>query len=190
MGTSDHGLPEPAMRGGTLRSHGMMTGVPAQIPLLIRPVRPADGSVLLDLDRRCWSPAHDVTEGPALANGTFLGEHPEDIVVAELAGQVVGYVKVAPPTTLPSNAHVQQVQGLLVEPGVRGSGIGRALLDAAIGLARQRGARRIWLRVLSTNPAAQRLYASAGFTVEGVLRGEFCRDGVDVDDVLMGRRLD
>jgi GNAT superfamily N-acetyltransferase len=39
---------------------------------------------------------------------------------------------------LPSNAHLQQVQGLLVDPGVRGRGIGRALLDEAVDLARRR----------------------------------------------------
>jgi ribosomal protein S18 acetylase RimI-like enzyme len=118
-----------------------------------------------------------------------LAGGPEDVLVAEVGGRVVGYVKVAVPTPLPSNAHVQQVQGLLVDPAVRGGGVGRTLLDAAVGLARARGARRIWLRVLGTNHGAQRLYAAAGFEVEGVLRGEFWRGGVDVDDVLMGRPL-
>jgi ribosomal protein S18 acetylase RimI-like enzyme len=187
--TVDHGVRDRTTTGGArnARPCGHDGCVPAQTSLLIRPVRPADDSPLLDLDRRCWSPAHDVTDGPASVHGTFLGE---DVLVAEMAGRVVGYVKVAPPTPLPSNAHVQQVQGLLVDPEYRGRGIGQALLDAAVGLARRRGARRIWLRVLATNPGAQRLYAAAGFRVEGVLHGEFCRDGADVDDVLMGRRLD
>jgi RimJ/RimL family protein N-acetyltransferase len=44
---------------------------------------------------------------------------------------------------------------------------------------------RITLRVLSTNPAARRLYESCGFVVEGVLRGEFLLEGREVDDVLM-----
>jgi ribosomal protein S18 acetylase RimI-like enzyme len=144
--------------------------------------------MLLDLDRRCWSPAHDVTEAPP-DGGSVLDGRPENVLVAEVGGRVVGYVKVASPTPLPSNAHVQQVQGLLVDPAVRGRGVGRTLLDAAVGLARARGARRIWLRVLGTNHGAQRLYAAAGFEVEGVLRGEFWRGGVDVDDVLMGRPL-
>jgi ribosomal protein S18 acetylase RimI-like enzyme len=154
---------------------------------VIRRALRADDPALLDLGRRCWSPDHDVTDGPP--TGSFLGEHLGDVLVAEEAGRVAGYVKVAPPTPLPSNAHVQQVQGLLVDPELRGRGVGRALLEAAMELARERGGRRIWLRVLATNSPAQRLYAAAGFGVEGVLRGEFHRGGVDVDDVLMGRPL-
>jgi ribosomal protein S18 acetylase RimI-like enzyme len=156
---------------------------------VIRPATLDDDRTLVDLDRRCWSLAHDVTEAPPAAGGSLLDGHAGDFLVAEVAGRVVGYVRVAPPTPLPSNAHVQQVRGLLVDPALRGRGIGRALLDAAVDLARSRGARRLWLRVLRTNPAAQRLYAAAGFEVEGVLRGEFARGGVDVDDVLMGRLL-
>jgi hypothetical protein len=38
--------------------------------------------------------------------------------------------------------------------------------------------------------ARRRLYASLGFTVEGVLPGEFVLGGEPVDDVLMGLRLD
>jgi ribosomal protein S18 acetylase RimI-like enzyme len=156
---------------------------------VIRPATLADDRTLVELDRRCWSPAHDVTDAPQALGGSVLDGRPEDFLVAEMRGRPVGYVKVAPPTPLPSNAHVQQVQGLLVDPAVRGRGVGRSLLDAAVALARQRGARRIWLRVLGTNPGAQRLYAAAGFEVEGVLPGEFSRGGVDVDDVLMGRPL-
>jgi ribosomal protein S18 acetylase RimI-like enzyme len=168
----------------------MMAGVPLNSSARIRPMDPADDATLVDLDRRCWSPAHDVTDAPQSPRGSFLRDRVGDILVAEVDGRVVGYIKVAPPTPLPSNAHVRQVQGLLVDPAVRGQGIGRALLDEGMALARRGGARRIWLRVLGTNPSAQRLYAARGFTVEGVLPGEFSRDGVDVDDVMMGRRLD
>jgi ribosomal protein S18 acetylase RimI-like enzyme len=135
---------------------------------VIRPAVRADDEALLDLDRRCWSLAHDVTDGPPA--GPFLGERPGDVLVAEVDDRVVGYVKVTPPTPLPSNTHVRQVQGLLVDPDLRGRGLGGALLEAAMDVARERGARRIWLRVLATNPGAQRLYAAAGFEVEGVHR--------------------
>ncbi len=45
------------------------------------------------------------------------------------------------------------------------------------------------LRVLGHNHAARGLYESAGFVVEGVLRGEFLLDGVYVDDVAMALDL-
>lgn len=51
----------------------------------------------------------------------------------------------------------------------------------------RQGAVRVTLRVLGHNTPARRLYEAAGFTVEGVLPGEFLLDGVHVDDVCMGR---
>jgi ribosomal protein S18 acetylase RimI-like enzyme len=119
----------------------------------------------------------------------FTNFGPDNVLVAELDGAVVGWTKIAPPTPLPSNAHVAQLQGLAVDGSVRRRGVGRALIDAACALARERGARRITLRVLGTNPGAQRLYTAAGFTVEGVLPEEFLLGGRYVDDVLMGKRL-
>ncbi|RFU86868.1 N-acetyltransferase, partial [Streptomyces triticagri] len=70
-----------------------------------------------------------------------------------------------------------------------GRGIGRALVRAACAAARDRGARRLTLRVLGHNVPARALYAAEGFVVEGVLPGEFLLDGEYVDDVLMGRAI-
>lgn len=157
----------------------------------IRPAELSDDAALGELDRRCWSPRHEVTEGPPEPGRPFFT--PPDgaagHLVAEDAGRLVGYVRVTLPTPLPSNAHVRQVQGLAVSPDARGRGIGRALVVAAVARARADGARRIWLRVLGSNPEAQRTYAAAGFAVEGVLPGEFLRAGRYVDDILMGRPL-
>ncbi|CAM5731394.1 GNAT family N-acetyltransferase OS=Streptomyces tendae OX=1932 GN=GUR47_11530 PE=4 SV=1 [Streptomyces tendae] len=90
---------------------------------------------------------------------------------------------------MPTNAHVLQIRGLAVAEEARGKGAGRALVRAAVAEARRRGARRISLRVLGPNTVARALYASEGFTVEGVLPGEFHLDGRYVDDVLMGQSL-
>jgi RimJ/RimL family protein N-acetyltransferase len=67
--------------------------------------------------------------------------------------------------------------------------VGRALVDAAAAEARARGATRLTLRVLGPNAGARDLYESAGFVVEGTLRGEFVLEGELVDDVLMARSL-
>jgi ribosomal protein S18 acetylase RimI-like enzyme len=158
--------------------------------LTIRAARPEDDAALAELDRRCWAVEHEVVPRRRRREPFFApGEDLAGFLVAERGGGIVGWVKIAAPTPLASNAHVRQIQGLGVDGRVRRNGVGRALIEAACELARSRGARRIWLRVLSTNPAAQRLYASTGFTVEGVLPGEFRLAGRDVDDVLMGRPL-
>ncbi|MFW6689982.1 GNAT family N-acetyltransferase [Streptomyces sp. MAR4 CNX-425] len=164
--------------------------------LRIRPARAADGDVLRALDVATWSHLHAVTEPPSPGTPFFDDRHrTDDYLVAELPAapadgvRVVGYVCVVPPTALPVNAHVRQIQGLVVAPDVRGAGVARALLRAAAGHARAAGARRLTLRVLGHNAPARRLYESEGFAVEGVLPEEFLLDGAYVDDVLMGRAL-
>ncbi len=53
---------------------------------------------------------------------------------------------------------------LYVVPGERGRGLGRALLDAALDLARARGADTIDLCTAEDDVEARALYASSGFT--------------------------
>ncbi|GAB2594884.1 GNAT family N-acetyltransferase [Streptomyces capparidis] len=155
----------------------------------MRGARPEDDAPLAELDRREWSTESAV--GPRPEPGSPFFHEPRSLpghyLVAEAAGRLVGYLRLVPPTPLPSNAHVLQIQGLLVDSAARGRGVGRALLDAAYAEALRRGARRLTLRVLGHNARARRLYEKAGYTVEGVLPGEFLLDGRYVDDVLMGR---
>ncbi|MFE1309792.1 GNAT family N-acetyltransferase [Streptomyces sp. NPDC058755] len=157
----------------------------------IRIALPADDEELTLLDKATWSTLHAVTPEPQPPYDPFFGERhsPEDTLVAELDGRIVGYVRLGFPTSLAANAHVRQIQGLAVHDDARGRGVGRALIRAAIEEARSRGARRITLRVLGHNTLARGLYESEGFVVEGVQPEEFLLDGVYVDDVLMGRAL-
>ncbi|MFG2641467.1 GNAT family N-acetyltransferase [Streptomyces sp. NPDC048370] len=166
----------------------------------IRQAVPADEGALGELDRTTWSPLHAVQPAPEPPYRPFFDERhrPEDYLVAEDAGDgardagggvVVGYLRLVPATPLACNRHVRQIQGLAVAESVRGRGVARALLRAAMAEARRQGARRITLRVLGHNAPARALYASEGFVVEGVLPGEFFLDGRYVDDVLMGRSL-
>jgi ribosomal protein S18 acetylase RimI-like enzyme len=56
------------------------------------------------------------------------------------------------------------LQELYVVPQLRGRGIGRALLEATIEVARERGADGIDLNTGETDTAARALYESMGFT--------------------------
>jgi ribosomal protein S18 acetylase RimI-like enzyme len=56
------------------------------------------------------------------------------------------------------------LQELYVVPPLRGQGIGRALLEATIALAREAGAKGIDLNTGETDTAARALYESMGFT--------------------------
>ncbi|WP_037669063.1 GNAT family N-acetyltransferase [Streptomyces griseus] len=157
----------------------------------IRVARPADEEPLASLDRAAWSPLHAVMPEPQPPYPPFFDDRhaPDDYLVAEVDDRLVGYVRLAFPTGLAVNAHVRQIQGLVVAEEARGRGVGRALIRAAVEESRRRGARRLTLRVLGHNTPARRLYAAEGFVVEGVLPGEFLLAGEYVDDVLMGRSL-
>ena len=162
--------------------------------LLTRPARPEDGHLLYELDHAAWTTLSEVAErsAPPTGHSTIFDERhqPQDYLVAELDGVVVGYVRLVPPTPLPSNAHIRQIQGLVVDRAARRHGVGRALVRAAVDRARAVGARRVTLRVLGHNAPARRLYESAGFVVEGCTPEEFYLDGRYVDDVIMGLTLD
>jgi ribosomal protein S18 acetylase RimI-like enzyme len=158
--------------------------------LSVRRARAADGTALLEVDRATWS--RYTSPAPAPPTGPFFNErtHPENVVVAELDGQVAGYGKIEHPTPLPASAHVWHVTGLAVDPASEGRGVGAALMEGLIALARDRGGRRMTLRVFAPNERAQRLYKRLGFQVEGVLRGEFMVGHQEyVDDVFMALDL-
>jgi ribosomal protein S18 acetylase RimI-like enzyme len=156
----------------------------------IRQARPADEPELKDIDAATWSPG--VSPGPPPpAGAAFFGERtaPSDVLVAEAGGVIAGYAALGRWSPLASNSHVLVIGGLAVHPAHQRRGVGRQLVEACLGQARGRGARKLSLRVLGGNAAARRLYESCGFVVEGVLREEFFLGGRYVDDVLMACML-
>lgn len=68
----------------------------------------------------------------------------------------------------PKFAHVGFLWGMYVHPDAMGRGVGRALVDAALALARsQPGLRHVTLQVSADNRAAIALYQSFGFVEIG-----------------------
>jgi ribosomal protein S18 acetylase RimI-like enzyme len=63
-----------------------------------------------------------------------------------------------------SDAPAAYLEELYVRPPIRGQGLGRALLEAAMDEARAQGADVIDLGTAETDTAARGLYQSAGFT--------------------------
>jgi ribosomal protein S18 acetylase RimI-like enzyme len=157
----------------------------------VRTARTADQAELTELDTLAWSPESGFPSLVGLSSNSFFTSEnpPQAHLVAELNGSVVGYIRLKPATRLPENAHVIQVQGLAVHPDARRRGVAGSLLDAAEKQLRERGLRKLTLRVLSSNHGAIRLYERHGFTREGTLLEEFCINGHYVDDVLMAKSL-
>ena len=160
----------------------------------VRLARLDDQAALAELDAAAWSPQSGfpsvIEAGKDQVRTFFNAENPPEAhLVAELDGMVVGYVRLKPPTPLPENAHVMYIAGIAVQPAARGRGVAAALLAASEQYALSYGARKLSLRVLSTNQPAIRLYERLGFEREGVLREEFCIEGNYVDDIAMAKLL-
>ena len=67
----------------------------------------------------------------------------------------------------PPSGDMLYLAHLAVLPELRGHGVGRALIDQLVGLARDRGHGRAVLDVAASNPRAEALYRRAGFKVVG-----------------------
>lgn len=160
----------------------------------VRIARAGDETALARLDAVAWTTASGFPSVMERAGDPFYTFFTDDSppgahLVAELDGRLAGYLRLKPVTPLAENAHVLGVMGLAVAPEARRRGVGTALLAAAEEQARARGARKLSLRVLSTNESALRLYERLGFEREGVLRDEFCINGRYLDDVIMAKHL-
>jgi RimJ/RimL family protein N-acetyltransferase len=106
------------------------------------------------------------------------------VFVAEMEdGAIIGRLSLARDTH-PASAHVADL-GLMVAKDARRAGVGRALLEAAVGWARSSGVRKLELHVFPWNEPAIQLYQRFGFEREGLRRLHYRRAGEDVDAVLM-----
>ncbi|GAM11550.1 putative ribosomal-protein-alanine acetyltransferase [Geobacter sp. OR-1] len=96
-------------------------------------------------------------------------------------GRVAGYIC---PVLLLDEGEIRNVA---VDPGMRGSGVGRLLVEAVLEECRSRGAAYVGLEVRVSNQAARALYRKLGFVETGV-RPKYYENGEDA--VLMECPLD
>ena len=82
-------------------------------------------------------------------------------------GSVVGTVQIVRATS-ENGGHRAEIQRLAVRADCRGTGLGRALLDAAAGRARELGLHVLWLTT-HAGTGSDRFYESVGWSRLGVL---------------------
>jgi RimJ/RimL family protein N-acetyltransferase len=162
----------------------------------VRPAEPGDAPDLVALSAAVatepggWLLTTDASRAVADERRYLraVRRHPDAAVFVAVDGdEVVGRLSVARDPH-PASAHVADL-GLVVAADHRRRGIGRLLLDQSVAWARAAGVRKLELHVFPWNEPAIRLYERYGFLREGVRRGHYRRDGVDVDALLMAYHL-
>ncbi len=107
--------------------------------------------------------ASHLLDGPATPDATaaFLAETGHHLLLAWDAGRPVGFVT-AVETVHPDKGRELFLYELGVDEASRGRGIGRALVHAALELARERGCYGAWTATEPDNDGARATYRSTG----------------------------
>jgi L-amino acid N-acyltransferase YncA len=143
--------------------------------LVIRDARPEDWAGIWPFFRQI------VAAGETYTWPRDMSEHdaraawfpsPGRTVVASVGGTVVGTAKTQPNQAGPG-AHVANAS-FMVDPAYGGRGIGRALGEHVLAVARADGYRAMQFNaVVASNAGAVRLWGSLGFTVVGTVPAAF-----------------
>jgi GNAT superfamily N-acetyltransferase len=110
-----------------------------------------------------------------LTGGTVFGAF-EGLALAGIAGLVL--------ETREKQRHKGTLFGMYVRPGVRGHGVGRALVEAVLTAA-DGVVEQVLLAVVEGNAGARQLYESCGFSAYGVEPRALKFGGQYFDEVLM-----
>lgn len=129
---------------------------------------------------------------PAAAYATRLGMPPDDHFILgafDAQGAMLGAVVCERASRL-KQRHQAELVGMIIAPGSRSQGIGKALLREFDRLVRQLpGLEQVVLSVTASNQHAVRLYERAGFVRYGLQPRAIQVDGVYHDKALMQKTL-
>jgi GNAT superfamily N-acetyltransferase len=135
-------------------------------PVTIRPARPDDAEVLVNLVRELA--IYEKLEPYARATPEdfrqhLFGSHPAaEAALAEVAGQPVGFALWYSTFSTFRGRPGLYLEDLFVRPEYRGRGIGKALLASIARLAVERGAGKLEWSVLNWNEPAIGFYRALG----------------------------
>ena len=127
--------------------------------------RPGDVGEVVALHGRLYADEHGLDASFEGYVALGLGEWrtappagPGRLWVADADGRVTGCIGLTG-----DSPEVGRLRWFLVDASARGSGLGRALFDVALGFAREAGYARIVLETFSELAGAAHLYRAAGF---------------------------
>ena len=129
----------------------------------IRPVTPADEPVWREL----WAgylTFYEASLSETVTASTWariVGEDPAfQTILAERDGEVIGFANTVVHAITWSDQPAGLLHDLFVRPDVRGSGAGRALIEAVVAQGRREGWNRVYWLTKEDNATARRLYDS------------------------------
>jgi len=99
----------------------------------------------------------------------LLGDAGSPTLVAELDGQIVGFVGVGPSR---DEEGLAELYAIYLDPTRLGTGVGRALMDAALARLRTLGYPEATLWVIDGNDRAERFYRITGWRLDGARKTE------------------
>jgi len=120
-------------------------------------------AVLFDLYRQFYEQDADL-EACRRFIGDRIGNKESVVLVAESQeGRLLGFTQVYHSFCSVAMDRIIYLYDLYVHPDARGTGLGRALMNAATDYARSQGASRLQLETAHSNIIGQNLYESLGY---------------------------
>jgi ribosomal protein S18 acetylase RimI-like enzyme len=117
--------------------------------------------------RTALRPLFELAEDSAQQLDAYLGAG--RVLVAAEGQRTVGHLQITA-TDPPGEA---EIENMAVEPGYQGRGVGRALVDAAIALARGEGRSTLVVATAAADTGNLRFYQRLGFRMRAVERDAF-----------------
>ncbi|MBN1996670.1 GNAT family N-acetyltransferase [candidate division KSB1 bacterium] len=143
--------------------------------MTIRQYNESDREILMDITIRCFDSTSSIDHKIERLFGLIDGkdwawrkkrnidkditENSVGIFVAEEENSPIGYVT----TQIDPEIKIGSIPNLAVLPEHRKAGIGRALIDAAIGYIREQGLKLVRIETLDTNSVGKYFYPAYGF---------------------------
>jgi GNAT superfamily N-acetyltransferase len=134
------------------------------VDLTIRDALAADAAAIADLLGQLGSPNEPAAVTARLERLVIVGDR---VVVAELAGVVVGLAHLHVSPTIELDRPAAKLGSLVVSETHRRQGIGRALVDAAENEARLRGSGVFYVTTSERRDETHRFYESLGLEQTG-----------------------
>jgi ribosomal protein S18 acetylase RimI-like enzyme len=144
----------------------------------VREAESADACEIARVHIASWQVAYRGTVPDAILDGLDLGERAKqwahnlanphgNVRVATCNERICGFCSYGQARDDDLADDVGEITAIYAAPESWGSGVGRALMEAALGALAGRGFGAVTLWVLEQNPRARRFYQLAGFQPDG-----------------------